>query len=131
MRIQPVDEKINYEAKYREDTFQRVVKTLLSLSQRLLRPCHKMENCILVYCLVKRLFHTFTFSLLMTQHIRPLMHAVSFTCNILFTYANSLYTCLFYCIFRNTPPPQKKKINALFGDISSLQLCSYSLMVLC
>lgn len=91
-----------------ESTFKGVVKTLQSLSQRLLRSANNMENIILVYCFVRRLFHTFSFSLLMNQHTGLLTPAASFTFSILFTYLymyyllfmqNCLYLCLFYCTF--------------------------------
>lgn len=102
MCIQPEDEKINYETKYRV-----LLKGLLKrfcLPQRLLRPDNNMENSILVYCLVKWLFDTFSFSLLVIQHVGPLTHVTSFTRNILFTYVTCKIVStqdFFYCILRN------------------------------
>lgn len=127
MRIQPEDEKINYEAKYTESTFKRVVKTLLSVSERLQRPDKNREDSPLVYCPVKYLFHTFSFLIAYDSvHKTPntcsqfYMQHLIYICNT----ENSLYICLFYCIFRN-----KTKKNALFGDVFSPQLYSFFLMI--
>lgn len=112
-----------------ESTFKGVVKTLQSLSQRLLRSANNMENIILVYCFVRRLFHTFSFSLLMNQHTGLLTPAASFTFSILFTYLYMYYLCkivstyAFFIVYS-----AKINENGCFVGISFPQFYSYSLM---